>query len=98
MLINIIEYARFNQLNSHTESVNSIKISTDKSTIFSGSDDKTIRIWKAVTGECVRVLEGHTDWVYSIAISADASTIFSGSRDKTICIWKAATGECVRTL
>ena len=29
--------------------------------IISGSRDKTIRIWDADTGECVRTLEGHSD-------------------------------------
>ena len=28
--------------------------------IISGSDDKTVRIWNADTGECIRTLEGHT--------------------------------------
>ena len=28
--------------------------------IISGSYDKTVRIWNADTGECVRTLEGHS--------------------------------------
>jgi len=29
--------------------------------IVSGSDDKTVRVWNADTGECDRVLEGHSN-------------------------------------
>ena len=36
---------------------NPIDISVNDSTIYSGSGDKTIRIWKADTGECVKLLE-----------------------------------------
>ena len=66
--------------------------------IVSGSEDKTVNIWNAATGECVRVLEGHSDYVLSVAHSADASMIVSGSSDETVRIWNASTGECVRVL
>ena len=66
--------------------------------IVSGSSDKTVRIWNADTGECVRVLEGHSDCVWSVSLSEDASMIISGSWDKTVRIWNADTGECVRVL
>ena len=32
-------------------------------TIVSGSDDKTLRVWRAADGALLRTLEGHTDWV-----------------------------------
>ena len=38
-------------LEGHTSSVYSVAISTDGSKIVSGSDDKTVRIWSAETGE-----------------------------------------------
>jgi len=60
LLINILEFGSFNQLYGHYKKIGAIAISADDSTIFSGSDDKTIRIWKTSTGECVRVLKGHT--------------------------------------
>ena len=31
--------------------------------ICSASDDKTLKLWNAVTGECLRTLEGHTNYV-----------------------------------
>ncbi|GFZ92953.1 WD40 repeat domain-containing protein [Okeania sp. KiyG1] len=58
-------------------------------TIVSGSEDKTIKIWDLATGSLKNTLTGHTWVVTSIAISSDGQTIVSGSDDKTIKIWSA---------
>ena len=42
-------------------------------------DDKTVKIWDAVTGHVKATLEGHRREVMSVAISHDGATIVSGS-------------------
>ena len=42
-------------------------------------DDKTVKIWDAVTGHVKATLEGHSKGVMSVAISNDGGTIVSGS-------------------
>ena len=42
----------------HSSYVRSVCFSPDGSRIVSGSDDKTVRIWKAVTGACEVTMEG----------------------------------------
>ncbi|GBG35208.1 WD repeat-containing protein pop2, partial [Hondaea fermentalgiana] len=76
-------------LKGHSYGVNSVAIQGD--TIVSGSDDKTVRIWNATSGEEQHVLKGHSGPVNSVAIQGD--TIVSGSRDKTVRIWNATSGE-----
>ncbi|KAG6805629.1 hypothetical protein H0H92_014688, partial [Tricholoma furcatifolium] len=67
--------------------------SPDGKQIVSGSYDKTIRIWDAVTGvQTVGPLQGHDDKITSVAFSPDGKQIVSGSYDKTIRIWDAVTG------
>ncbi|KAG8939910.1 hypothetical protein FRC03_005911 [Tulasnella sp. 419] len=66
--------------------------------IVSGSHDKTVCIWDAVTGSLIRKLEGHNGTVYSVAFSYDSTMIVSGSYDKTVCIWDAVTGSPIRKL
>jgi WD40 repeat protein len=34
--------------------------------LFSSSDDKTIKIWDLITGECTNTIEGHEDSVRSL--------------------------------
>ena len=38
-------------LKGHTGTVKAVAISTDGSKIVSGSDDKTVRVWSAETGQ-----------------------------------------------
>ncbi|KAM0361993.1 hypothetical protein ACHAPK_011589 [Fusarium culmorum] len=85
-------------LEGHSDMVNSVVFSHDSTKLASASDDKTIRIWNAETGDCERVLEGHGDEVISVVFSHDSTKVASASRDETARIWNAETGDCERVL
>ncbi|KAK4082504.1 hypothetical protein Purlil1_11279 [Purpureocillium lilacinum] len=85
-------------LAGHRERVNSVAFSPDSALMASGSDDRTIRLWRADPGECLQTLEGHGDRVNSVVISPDSALVASGSDDRTIRLWRADTGECLHTL
>ena len=74
-------------MEGHADTVLSVCVSADGSRLFSGSADKTIKVWDMATGACVQTLQGHTRLVYSVCVSADGSRLFSGSKDKTIKVW-----------
>ena len=89
-----------NTLTGHLRGVESVAISSDGQMLASGSNDKTIKIWRLGTGEEVHTLTGHSGWlagVNSIAISPDGQTLVSGSYDKTIKLWQIVTGRQIRT-
>ena len=69
--------------------------------ICSGSDDKTVRVWDAESGQCLTVLEGHTANVRSVCWSGDGSNRIcsgsSGSSDQTVRVWDAESGQCTNT-
>src|SRR6266702_2862082 len=78
------------------DKVHSIALSPDGQRIVSASEDRTIRVWNATTGENIAgPLTGHMDSVMSVAFSPDGQRIVSGSLDRTIRVWNAATGEKV---
>ncbi|KZP17812.1 WD40 repeat-like protein [Athelia psychrophila] len=83
-------------LEGHKDWVRAVAYSPDGAHIVSGSDDNTIRIWDAETGEAVgEPLRGHSATIMAIVYSPDGRHIVSGSKDKTIRIWDAETGEAV---
>ncbi|KAJ6627753.1 WD40-repeat-containing domain protein, partial [Mycena sp. CBHHK59/15] len=80
----------------HRSGVNCVAFSPDGTKIVSGSDDHTVRVWDAQTGDTVaRPFEGHSGWVYSVAFSPDGTRIVSGSFDSTVRVWDAQTGHTV---
>ncbi len=49
-------------LRGHTDCIGRIAWSPDGRMLASPSDDKTIRLWDAETGQCLRTLTGHAPW------------------------------------
>ncbi len=69
--------------------IESVAISPDERLIASASDDeKNIKLWNLVTGECIQTLIGHLKGVTSVVFSPDGQTLISGSYDKTIKLWQ----------
>ena len=81
------------RLREHSDWVNTLAISKDGETLVSGSDDENIRVWDALTGELLMLLEGHTAYVYDVAVSSDGMLIVSCSRDESVRTWNIAYGE-----
>jgi len=59
----------------------------------SSSDDRTIRVWRPESKQCISVLESHKRWGASIDISPDNETIASIADDGSICLLHINDGE-----
>ncbi|KAG9026827.1 hypothetical protein FRB95_008407 [Tulasnella sp. JGI-2019a] len=80
----------------HSKEVTCTAISSDSTTIVSGSRDHTLHLWDAKTGAAIgQAMQGHTDSVTCVAVSPDSTTIVSGSRDHTLHLWDAKTGAAI---
>lgn len=55
--------------------------------LFTGSYDRTIKLWGVRTGQCIHTLRGHSSWVSSIKYEPKFEKLISGSWDATIKIW-----------
>jgi WD40 repeat protein len=82
----------------HSNSVNSANFSPDGMRVVSASDDNTIKLWNATTGEELLTLNGHSNSVNSANFSPDGTRVISASDDKTIKLWDMTTGEELLTL
>jgi WD40 repeat protein len=58
-----------NTLQGHSNWVRSIQFSPDGTLLASASDDQTVKLWDARTGQLWKTLLGHTNWVWSVAFS-----------------------------
>ena len=48
-------------LSGHTDTVMSVALSADGSKVVSGSNDRTVKIWSAESGEVLQTLSGDID-------------------------------------
>ena len=80
----------------HTNTVNTLSFKPGSSTLASGSNDDTIRIWDltwdAWKSRPVRTLRGHGNDVEAVAWSPDGTLIASASRDRTVRLWNPDNG------
>ncbi|GBB84769.1 hypothetical protein RclHR1_11340002 [Rhizophagus clarus] len=93
------------RLNGHLAGIISLTMDSNESTLFSGSVDKTIRIWNIHTGDCLKRLYGHDGTVGTLMLIPRVSTmtinqdqeeqywLISGSNDNTILIWDLNPSE-----
>ena len=87
------------RLTGHTDYVSCFAVDNKNNYLFSGSDDRTIKIWNLKTGKCEKTLHGHTGKVSCLAIDKVNNLLFSGSMDRTIKVWNfKKNGECEKTL
>jgi len=85
-------------LQGHTDDVTNATWSHDDSKILTSSDDNTVRIWDAASGQELVRLEDHTANVTHATWSRDDSKILTSSDDNTVRIWDAASGQELLTL
>ncbi len=76
-------------LRGHASAVLSVAATSEL--VASGSDDDSVRLFRADDGAPVAKLTGHKGSVASVTFSADAKTLVSGAHDGTVRWWDVAT-------
>ena len=84
-------------LNGHGGTVRSLDVSDGNTSIASGSDDRSIRIWNAISWQAVRALNGHNGAVRSVSFSNGGARVISASDDNTVRVWNVLNGSLLQT-
>src|SRR5205823_3766829 len=73
--------------------------SPDGKWLASGSQDMTVKVWDAMSGQAMFTLKGHTSLVRSVAFSPDGKRLASGGMGDTVVkVWDVTGGMETLTL
>ena len=84
------------RVEAHSLRIASVAFSPDGTKIVTGSDDRTLRLWDARTGDPIGApMTGQEGPIWSVAFSPDGTRIVSVSKVGFIAYWDAKTGNPV---
>ena len=85
-------------MKGHASRITSVAVSSDGCFAFSGSNDRTAKLWDLRTGRLVRDFVRHKLAITCVIVSPDGQWALTGSADGTLCQWELSSGRCRRVL
>ena len=80
-------------LQAHDPQVKFVVISRDGRRLYTGGDDKLIKLWDLPGGKLRQTLKGHAAAVCCGALSPDEKVLVTGSSDGSLRTWETETGK-----
>lgn len=71
----------------HGDAVSSLSLNEDQGLLYSGSWDKTFKVWRIVDSKCIESVRAHDDAVNAVVAGFDG-LVFTGSADGTVKVWR----------
>ncbi|CAD5178818.1 unnamed protein product [Musa acuminata subsp. malaccensis] len=71
----------------HTDAVSCLCLSEDQSLLYSGSWDRTLKVWRVEDLRCVESVNAHDDAVNAVVVGFNG-LVFTGSADGTVKAWR----------
>ncbi|KAJ8475685.1 hypothetical protein OPV22_019412 [Ensete ventricosum] len=71
----------------HTDAVSCLCLSEDQRLLYSGSWDRTLKVWRVEDLRCVESVNAHDDAVNAVVIGHNG-LVFTGSADGTVKVWR----------
>lgn len=71
----------------HFDAVSCMSLNEEQGLLYSGSWDKTLKVWRIATSKCLESITAHDDSVNAVVSGFD-SLVFTGSADGTVKAWR----------
>lgn len=71
----------------HSDAISTLTLSEDQTLLYSGSWDRTLKVWRLADSKCLESVNAHDDAVNAVVNGFD-SMVFTGSADGTVKVWK----------
>ncbi|CAA3006150.1 myosin heavy chain kinase C-like [Olea europaea subsp. europaea] len=71
----------------HFDAISSMRVDVDQGLLYSGSWDKTLKVWRISDSKCLESITAHDDAVNSVVVAFDG-LVFTGSADGTVKAWR----------
>ena len=82
----------------HENDVDVVCFHPNNAYVFTGSCDKTVRMWKVTDAAAVRMFTGHAGNLTSIACSPSGKLLASADDAGTIILWDLAPGKLLKRM
>jgi WD40 repeat protein len=78
--------------------VGHVALSADGKILATGGNDNLLKVWRAESGQELRLLRGHTAAISHLALSADGKTLISADINNEIKVWATDPAEDANVL
>uniref|UniRef100_J3NEM8 Uncharacterized protein n=1 Tax=Oryza brachyantha TaxID=4533 RepID=J3NEM8_ORYBR len=77
----------------HFDAVSCLSLDADAGLLYSGSWDKTFKVWRVSDSRCLESVRAHDDAVNTVAAAGFDALVFTGSADGTVKVWRREQGK-----
>ncbi|KAF3331780.1 vegetative incompatibility protein HET-E-1-like protein [Carex littledalei] len=71
----------------HFDAVSCLSLDEEAGLLYSGSWDKTVKVWRVSDFKCLESIKAHDDAVNTVTVGSDG-LVFTGSADGTVKVWR----------
>lgn len=94
---NEITLKAFASARAHEKDINIVSVAPNDSLVATGSQDKTVKLWRSTDLTLQATLKGHRRGVWDCQFSPFDRVVATASGDRTVKLWSLGDYSCVRT-